>query len=80
MKFQLNVITPLGTLVSEEYDSDLCSMDEIEAQEIDRFTGSGGFYSLRTNANTAAILGRDVLKTSILLIKSLDEEPANGND
>ena len=73
MKYQLNVVTPLGTLVSEEYDSDMCSMDEITAMQIGEFTESD-FFGFVSNSGEVCVLNRDVLKNSILLIKTLDGE------
>ena len=76
MKFQLNLITPLGTLVSEEYETRHGQdMDDAEALEIAVFAEEIP-YGFRTDTGFKAVIGSELVKNSILLIKELEDEEA----
>ena len=77
MKYQLNLITPLGTLVSEEYETELgVGMDQAEAKEIADFSWSRP-YGFRTATGVKAVIGSELAKNSMLLIKEFEDEDDN---
>ena len=81
MKYQLNLITPLGTLVSEEYENEHGQdMGDAEVKEIADFSWSRPSV-FRTDSGCKAIIGPELMKNSIMLIKEIkDEEDNHGDD
>lgn len=75
MKYQLNLVTPLGTLASEEYDSEGKPMGTVEAMEIADFLWEKP-YGFRTEQGVRAVVGAELARNSILLVKEIEEEEA----
>ena len=79
MKYEICLITPLGTLVSEEYVTEGESMGTVEAMEIADFAWKTP-YGFRTDKGVKAVIGAELQKNSILMIREIkDEDDNHGN-